>query len=112
MSYNCSKFVNENENKDTDLEYYEDEEIIGLPDYPVKNKSNESKFFNLAKYENFPTIFFIIMVLILSSMLIRHTPVFKSYILDKEIYKNKFDIEYFSASFKHLNNFFTVKEKK
>ena len=51
------------------------------------------------------------MVFILSSMLFKYTPMIRSYASNKEIYQNKYDLEYFSASFKELNYFYKVNLK-
>jgi hypothetical protein len=71
-----------------------------------KNKHFFSKFIVI---KNYPTVFFIITIILLSSMLFKFIPKFRSKFSYSETYKKKFEIEYFSESFNNLNSFFLVK---
>lgn len=57
-----------------------------------------------------PTIFFIISAVILSVMLMKFGPNFKSSYVLNESYLKKYQINYFSDSYKDLNSYFKVKK--
>ena len=44
-------------------------------------------------------------------MLLKYTPILISNSFNKEIYKFKYNIEYFTESFKYLNNIYNVRKK-
>ena len=64
--------------------------------------------FSVINFKNLPTVFFIISAVILSVMLMKFAPAFKSSFDFNESYMRKYEIEYFSNSYKDLNNYFKV----
>lgn len=64
--------------------------------------------FNSINIKNLPTIFFIISAVILSVMLMKFGPNFRSSFDLNQSYLKKYEIEYFSNSYKDLHSYFKV----
>lgn len=64
--------------------------------------------FSVINFKKLPTIFFIISAVIISLMLIKFYPTFVSSYALQDSYFKKYQMEYFSLSFKDINRFFKV----
>lgn len=63
----------------------------------------------ILKLKDYPSVFFIITIVVLSYMLLKFIPRFKSDFSITETYKLKFQIEYFPNTIRNLESFVKVK---